>query len=80
MTPSSNQKASQLHLPRHVAPPTQSGLYWFQGEMMHWEMMVHVRLTNGQLMVWWLNQDEPVANMKGAWRGPLLPFSDPDSE
>lgn len=33
--------------------------------------MVEVRLTNGELTVWWLTrQDEPVAKLKGHWRGP----------
>jgi hypothetical protein len=40
------------------------------------ELMVEVRVTNGQLTVWWPNNDEPVANLKGRWRGPIRPFGE----
>ena len=51
--------------------PTQSGVYWFHSETMSRALMVDVRMTNGQLMVWWPNQDEPVANLAaGAARYP----------
>jgi hypothetical protein len=39
-------------------------------------LMVEVRVTDGQLTVWWPNQDEPVANLKGSWRGPIRPFGE----
>jgi hypothetical protein len=39
--------------------------------------MVEVRVTHGQLTVWWPNQDEPVANLKGHWRSPIAPFAEP---
>jgi hypothetical protein len=56
--------------------PTTPGVYWFQSESMFWAVMVEVRLTNGELMVWWPPKlDEPVANLKGRWRGPILPSS-----
>jgi hypothetical protein len=52
--------------------PTKPGVYWFQSESMFWAVMVEVRLTNGELMVWWPpKQDEPVVNLKGRWRGPI---------
>ncbi len=41
--------------------------------------MVEVRETNGQLTVWWANQDELVTNLKGHWRGPIPPSSGPGS-
>jgi hypothetical protein len=38
--------------------------------------MVDVRMTNGQLTVWWPNQDVPRTNVKGGiWRGPISPSS-----
>jgi len=37
------------------------------------KVMVQVHLTNGELTVWWLNQDTPVAKLKGSWRGPIPP-------
>jgi hypothetical protein len=60
--------------------PTQPGVYWFQSETTSGAVMVDVRVTNGQLMVWWLTRpDEPVANLKGHWRGLILPSSAPGS-
>ena len=41
--------------------------------------MVEVRLTDGQLTVWWPTDDQPVANLKGYWRGPIPPSSGPGS-
>jgi hypothetical protein len=41
--------------------------------------MVDVRMTDGELMVRWLTRpDEPVAKLKGWWRGPILPSSGPE--
>lgn len=41
---------------------TQPGIYWFQNETTSRVLMLEVRVTNGQLAVWWPNQDLPVAN------------------
>jgi hypothetical protein len=41
--------------------PTQPGWYWFQPETTSRALMVDVRVTNGPLTAWWLNQDVPVA-------------------
>ena len=57
--------------------PTKPGVYWFQPETLTRTLMVEVRVTNGELTVWWPNQDEPVANLKGRWRGPISPSSGP---
>lgn len=51
----------------------------FVTEATRWEMMVTVRLTNGQLTAWSHNHDQPVANLKGHWRGPIPPSSGPGS-
>lgn len=59
-----------------ITPPTQPGLYWFQSDAAQREVMVTVCLVNAQLTVWWLNQDLPVANLKGRWRGPIHPFGE----
>ena len=45
--------------------PTQPGAYWFQSEPMTRAMLLDVRVTNGELTVWWRNEDQPVANLKG---------------
>jgi hypothetical protein len=60
--------------------PTTPGTYWFRPEPMSRAVMVEVRVTNGELMVQWLTrQDEPVANLKGWWCGPIPPSSGPGS-
>ena len=41
---------------------------------------MQVRLTNGELTVWWPNQDTPVAKLKGHWRGPIPPSTGPLNE
>jgi hypothetical protein len=59
--------------------PTQPGTYWFQAETMPRAMMVDVRVTDGELTVWWTNQDVPVGNLKSRWRGPIPPSTGPGS-
>jgi hypothetical protein len=60
--------------------PTQPGAYRYQSETMSRAMMVDVRLTNGELTVWWLTRpDGPVANLKGWGRGPIALSSGPGS-
>jgi len=39
--------------------------------------MVQVRLTEGELTVWWPNQDTPVATLAGYWEGPIPPTYEP---
>ncbi len=38
---------------------------------------IRARLTNGELTVWWPNQDTLVTEMKGSWRGPIPPSTGP---
>jgi hypothetical protein len=59
--------------------PTQPGWYWWKRDGQSTEIMVEVRLTNGELTVWWPNQDTPVAKLKGSWRGPIAPSTGPGS-
>jgi hypothetical protein len=60
--------------------PTIPGVYWFQSDATARPVMVEVRLTNGELMVWWPpRQEEPVANLRGWWCGPIPPSSGPGS-
>jgi hypothetical protein len=60
----------------NIAQPTQPGAYWFQSETMTREVLVSVHLKDGELIVWWLNQDTPVSNMRGRWRGPIPPTTE----
>jgi len=57
--------------------PTKPGVYWFQSETMARALMVEVRVMNGELTVWWPNQDKPVAHLNGCWHGPISPSSGP---
>jgi len=72
-------KASRLRtdLQGSVAPPTRPGVYWFQSETTSRAMLVEVRVTNGELTVLWPNEDQPIANLKGRWKGPIPPSSGP---
>jgi hypothetical protein len=57
--------------------PTKPGWYLFQDDPPLREVMLQVRETNGRLTVWWPNFDQPVAKLKGHWRGPIPPSSGP---
>ena len=54
-------------------PPTQPGTYWFKREPSSREIMVDVRISDGELTVWWPNIDQPVTKFKASWRGPIPP-------
>jgi hypothetical protein len=57
-------------------PPTQPGAYWFQPEnYLLRALLVDVHVREGQLTVWWPNKNQPVAKLKGRWRGPIPPSS-----
>jgi len=68
-----------VHPPQTTTPPTQPGWYWWKREDQSREIMVQVRLTNGELTVWWPNQDTPIAKLKGSWRGPIPASAGPGS-
>jgi len=71
MTYEATQQSPQPSLPRSTTPPNRPGTYWFRGETMLWAVMVEVYEKNEQPTVWRLNQEQPVASLKGAWRGPI---------
>ena len=60
-------------------PPTQPGAYWFQPEIKLKALVLDVHVKEGQLTVWWPNKNQPVAKLKGRWRGPIPPSSGPGS-
>ena len=64
MTQASNQNASQSHLQKDRAPPRQPGVDWFHSETTSREMLMEVRVINGELTVWWPNEDQPVTDLK----------------
>jgi len=66
---------SEADLRSGTESPTKPGVYWFQSETMARALMVEVRVMNGELTVWWPNQDKPVAHLNGCWHGPISPSS-----
>jgi len=68
---------SEADLRSGTESPTKPGVYWFQSETMARALMVEVRVMNGELTVWWPNQDKPVAHLNGCWHGPISPSSGP---
>ena len=57
-------------------PPSAPGWFWFKSELAIREMMFEVRLIDGELcMVMFYEDDVPVVDAKGYWRGPLRPSS-----
>jgi len=62
-------------LPR---PPTQPGWYWWSDHRASRGILMEVRLIDGQLTLHRFYQDDvPVADAKGYWRGPLKPSTGP---
>jgi len=49
-----------------LEPPTQPGCYWFRHEPSSRAIMVDVRVTDGELTVWWPTIDQPVAKLKAS--------------
>jgi hypothetical protein len=60
-------------------PPTKPGAYWFKPETHPSALLVDGHLRDGQLTVWWPNEDQPVGKLKGYWRGPVPPSTGPGS-
>ena len=73
--PSKSNSASfaKADLASGTEPPTKPGVYWFQSRTMARALMVEVRVMNGELTVWWLTEDKPVAHLNGCWHGPIPP-------
>jgi len=49
----------------------QPGAYWYKRDPPFRDIMVNVRVTDGELTVWWPNSDQPVGNLKRHWRDPI---------
>jgi len=78
--PKINQSSlPEANLPSSPEAPTTPGVHWFQRETTSRAIMVNVRVTNGELRVWWPNDDQPITKLKGHWRGPIPPSSWPGS-
>ncbi len=82
-TPQVNTPAPKgVDIPWSTEPPTQPGTYWFKREPTSRAVMMDVRETDGALTVTiqWSKPDQPVATLKGQWRGPMPPSSGPGSQ
>ena len=78
MTQTSNQKPSQALLARTKTPATQHGWYRWKSDAESREIMVEVRLIDGQLMLHrFFRDDVPVADARGYGRSPLRPSTGP---
>ena len=63
-----------------ISLPTQPGAYWYRSERTGQEVLLNIRLKDGELLAWYLNEDTPVCEMKGYWRGPIPPSSGSSSQ
>ena len=67
-------------LPRTTTSATRPGWYWWKRDPQSREIVVEVRLIDGQLIIHlYFRDDVPVADAKGYWRGPLRPSTGPGS-
>jgi len=55
--------------------PTTPGVYWFHRQIGSRAILVEVRATNGELTLWWSNEDQSITKLKGHWRGLIPPSS-----
>ena len=65
--------------PQTTIFPTQPGTYWYQPVGLAHVLLVEVRLTEGELTVWWANHAIAIAKLAGYWRGPILSSTGPGS-
>ena len=59
--------------------PTQPGAYWYQPVGLALVLLVEVRLTEGELTVWWADRPIAIAKLTGYWWGPIPPSTGPGS-
>ena len=74
MSPASQiNQSSPSETDFHGGPeaPTKPGVDWLHSETTSRALLVEVRVTNGELTVWWHNENHPVTTLKGHWRGPI---------
>jgi len=64
--------------PQTTIFPTQPGTYWYQPVGLAHVLLVEVRLTEGELTVWWADRPIAIAKLKGYWRGPISASTGPD--
>jgi len=65
--------------PQTTIFPTQPGAYWYQPVGLAHVLLVEVRLTEGELTVWWADRPIAIAKLTGYWRGPIPLSTGPGS-
>ena len=66
-------------MPQQSTQPTQPGAYWYQPVGLAHVLLMEVRLTDGELTVWWADRDIAIVKLTGYWLGPILPSTGPVS-
>jgi hypothetical protein len=59
--------------------PTHPGVYWYRPVGLLSSLRLEVRLTEGELTVWWADRPIAIAKLTGYWRGPIAPSTGPGS-
>ena len=59
--------------PQTTTIPTHPGVYWYRPVGLSRSMRLEVRLTDGELTVWWANRNVAIAKLTGSWQGPIPP-------
>src|SRR5262249_43792008 len=65
--------------PQTTIFPTQPGAYWYRPVGLAHVLLVEVRLTEGELTVWWADRPIAIAKLTGYWRGPIPLSTGPGS-
>lgn len=65
--------------PQITTLPTLPGVYWYRPVGLSCSLRLEVRLTDGELTVWWVNRNIAIAKLSGYWRGPIPPSTGPSS-
>jgi len=67
------------HWPQPPSFPTEPGAYWYRPVGLSSSLRLEVRLTGGELTVWWANRHIAIDKLTGYWRGPIPPATGPAS-
>ena len=59
--------------PETTTIPTLPGVYWYRPVGLSCSIRLEVRLTDGELTVWWANRNIAIVKLKGSWQGPIPP-------
>ena len=63
--------------PEITTIPTHPGVYWYRPVGLSSSLRLEVRLTEGELTVWWADRPITIAKLMGYWRGPIPSSTEP---